>query len=1354
MQIGQMKKRNSHVESSLRHEVEKLRERAAKDALSGLLNRDTTEQCIKRRLSELGPDDTCALFIVDLDDFKRVNDMLGHRAGDQAIRQSGKYLSQLFREEDIVGRLGGDEFIVFLSGKVTERLVRKKGKEISQALQFVMGSNINLSASTGIYLAAGKGQHFEGMYQLADLALYKAKKSGKHRFCIKRSSGVVEESSETAQPVNTIPLSGLLEYMDSGVALLEMGETVELIYVSPSFCRNLGVDPPKYTMPRPLSQIVHPGDLSAFEQDLRQSLQDQRPVDRAYRISRDGENWAWWHIRAVEVPFESKLPVMLVTTTDISRYKENMLQLQETNRRLQTAFDQTPQGMWEVDVKSRVFHLYEGRQGEAPLPQTLTFQFPGELISEGWIHRDSAALFERFAQELMAGQGQGYGNFVVRSPDQGTYSWASFSYRMLFDDAGRPLRAVGIVENTPQDSADQNAMEFLQHPLPEALVPGLVLSLKADLTANCIHQLWLEGKDLGRQLEGAACDQLLQGEHAKLFLEEDRQSWSSLFQREELLARYEAGERWLSGEYRRVDGGGGVRWVRHIAHLAKEPETGHVYLFQYDICQDRQRQWEQQLPDGLQRIPDTTLYEKMSMGKLVEEWLDKNGGESAVFAMIRIQGLEYLLDGNEQHRVRAAIFQAIPAALGCGCFVGRYSRSQLAVFFPEASSNGELRKRLEEAIAFVRLGLGDSIPGGALRFVTAVVRASSVGGSYQEMTFQAGRLCKLWHGVTSDTVALLEEEDGLVLQQLRQGEQREQIISQGELQHPLTEEEKNVMFQCVTAMLGSASLEQSVRQVLSQVGKYYQADRVYLLTLQGEDETLEMPYQWTNSKKSSSGSVAGMKLSRIPVLRHCYKAREPVCLTRNRSAVSERKDREQEPWRFVVHPLMQEGTFLGFFCLENPREHASHMALLSQLMPYLLQERLRFSGKLGGPGVGMLDNMENLLSYTEVVYSLNSDRYQSLGAVSVDIPNLSALNSSKGFAYGSQVLWYVAKALTEVFGSSLLFRTWDAEFVAFCPNVSEQVFDSRCSRLIAAIRRRYPREVRIGSAWSEGSFVGKELTEKARAAMRNIPVDSVPTVEPSKSVVEDLIKLGRFTLYLQPQIDVRTGGLVRAEALVRGMDENGKLIPPDKFIHAMEKAGSVRELDLFMLDKSLALMNDWQEKGLGVVPLAVNFSRVTLFDPSALRTLLELQSRYPHLPHGALELEITESAGSVDLDQLQQVMERFRELGVSFALDDFGSQYSNLALFANVRFDTVKLDRSLITRLVGNPIIRTLVKDLVDICQTYGRNCVAEGVETKDQVDSLLEMGCHCIQGFFYDKPMPAEKFEEKYLRTASDSNR
>lgn len=179
MQIRHKEQTATQTENSLQHEVERLREQAAKDALSGLLNRDTVERCIKRRLAEMEPEDSCALFIVDLDDFKRVNDTLGHRAGDQAIRQSGKYLSQLFRASDIVGRLGGDEFMVFLSGNVTERLVRKKGREICQTLQFAVGDSplVNLSASAGGYLSTGKGQHFEGMYQLADLALYKAKKA-------------------------------------------------------------------------------------------------------------------------------------------------------------------------------------------------------------------------------------------------------------------------------------------------------------------------------------------------------------------------------------------------------------------------------------------------------------------------------------------------------------------------------------------------------------------------------------------------------------------------------------------------------------------------------------------------------------------------------------------------------------------------------------------------------------------------------------------------------------------------------------------------------------------------------------------------------------------------------------------------------------------------------------------------------------------------------------------------------------------------------------------------------------------------------------------------------------------------
>lgn len=168
---------------SLQRQFAELQERASKDALSGLLNRATAEQYINQRLSQMEQEDLCALFIIDLDNFKTVNDTMGHQAGDQAIRLAARVLSGLFRATDIVGRLGGDEFLVFLCGQITEKLVRRKGRELCQKLQLALGSTpaVTVTASVGIYLS-GKAQNFEQLYRSADLALYKAKKTASTAF--------------------------------------------------------------------------------------------------------------------------------------------------------------------------------------------------------------------------------------------------------------------------------------------------------------------------------------------------------------------------------------------------------------------------------------------------------------------------------------------------------------------------------------------------------------------------------------------------------------------------------------------------------------------------------------------------------------------------------------------------------------------------------------------------------------------------------------------------------------------------------------------------------------------------------------------------------------------------------------------------------------------------------------------------------------------------------------------------------------------------------------------------------------------------------------------------------------------
>ena len=404
--------------------------------------------------------------------------------------------------------------------------------------------------------------------------------------------------------------------------------------------------------------------------------------------------------------------------------------------------------------------------------------------------------------------------------------------------------------------------------------------------------------------------------------------------------------------------------------------------------------------------------------------------------------------------------------------------------------------------------------------------------------------------------------------------------------------------------------------------------------------------------------------------------------------------------------------------------------------------------------------LPDLNAYLEALHTLTSRHYSSLGVVCLDIPGLSLHSGRRSsFDSGSRMLWYTAHTLEEIFGPALLFRTREAEFTVFYPNTTREVFLACCGRLRSILQRRYPRQMRIGRAWAEGEFAGRQLVKKAQASMHLEIVLSEGDGEQAsgiedRSSVGEAVRDGGFTVYYQPKIDIRTGALSGAEALVRGVGEDGVIIPPSQFIPYLEDAGSIRELDLFVLEQSLAHADRWRASGLGILPVSVNLSRTTLAHPATLAAVLAIQSRYPDLPGTALELEITERGDRLGTSELRHYVERFRSCGLRMSLDDFGSQYANLSLFATAKFETVKLDKSLIDNLGGNLISRMLVRDLVEICQTCGMTCVAEGVETQEQIAALLEMGGVYAQGFYYDCPLPPDAFERKYLQGCTTSRK
>lgn len=1345
---------------SLQHQVEELREQAFKDALSGLLNRSAAEQYIKERLETMSPGDYCAMFIIDLDDFKLVNDTLGHQAGDEAIHQAAQILSSMFRASDIIGRLGGDEFIVFLSGAVTESLVRKKATAICKNLQMALGNGpvVNLTASVGVHIAAGNSEHFEGLYQSADLALYRAKKAGKHGFCVKHSEGAFPES-EVFRPVNTIPLTGLLEYMDSGVALLEMGTTIHLLYVSPSFCRILGVHSQAFTMPKCLDELVHPDDRLGLEHALRDGLEKGCVAEYTHRVSSNGRDWSWWHIRAIHIEYNNPYPVMLVTTTDISQFKENERRLEEINQRLQVAFEQTTQGMWEVDIQTQKFSFFDHNGQFDPLPGHCAL-FPSDLITSGWIHPNSIPRFREFAKELLEGRVQGYGNFIVQDLDTGCYGWVALSYRTLFDEVGRPSKAVGIVENFPRNFVRDEARSVLKRPIPSALVNDLMAGLRANLTQDTVQELWVEGRSQGWKGQEDLCSQVLQRAAGKLFNKNEQALLAPYFQRNALLEMYHQGQRWISLEYQRVDAGGNIHRVNHVANLVEDPLTRDVFLFLYISQLDWRHDLEQQANGQILRDPATGLYHLNSVRSLAEVYLRRRDQDGCAVAVLQMGGLIKLYDGDpagleQGHRY---LVTALSVALGNRCLLGQYSADQILIFFPHALAKYELRERLEEAFAFTRLVLAGALPTDGLRFVAGVVMETSGMINYSAMAAQASNLCHLWRSAASDTVAFPHEDDDWGWTELQASPQDYRVtVHHTEMERPLSEGEKDVAFHCVSAMLSADSLETSLRSVLNYIGAYYHADRVYILILAENRHAITMPYEWTSpTKHSIQQAVLGAKVDRFPILQRCIEEQAPVFLTRTQSISLQGEPVTERPWYFTAFPLIEKDTTLGFLCIENSQEHPADAALFSVLIPYILQERERFhhmDNPQVEPAASNLLALPNLRAYMEVIYTLNSDRYSAMGAVCLDIPNLSAINSTQGFEYGSKLLWYVAKTLASHFGPGWIFRTWDAEFVALCPNTTQQVFVGRCTRLRSVLQRRYPKELRMGYTWADGVFHAKTLVIEARALMRR---ERIHTSENAEGItlgsshyrsISEAAQSGRIAIFLQPKIQMHTGTLFGAEALVRGIDEDGSILPPSHFIETLEQNGCIRDLDLYVLDRTLAIIDRWREQGLGIVPTSVNLSRLTLFSPTALASILAIQSRYPDIPAEALELEITESVGDVETNELRAVVDQFRQYGLRFSLDDFGSKYANLPIFTNVRFDTVKLDRSLITELADNPINRMLIQDIIQICQTCGMTCIAEGVENPEQISALQEIGCDYAQGFYYDQPIPADQFEQKYLR-------
>ena len=393
----------------------------------------------------------------------------------------------------------------------------------------------------------------------------------------------------------------------------------------------------------------------------------------------------------------------------------------------------------------------------------------------------------------------------------------------------------------------------------------------------------------------------------------------------------------------------------------------------------------------------------------------------------------------------------------------------------------------------------------------------------------------------------------------------------------------------------------------------------------------------------------------------------------------------------------------------------------------------------------------------------------------IDIDNFKLVNELIGYAKGSLVLKYVSNILNQAINANeYIARVENDRFALILNAADQEKFNQRIQRILDSLEHIHADPSLqliegITIVYSCGIYpiMDENLTLDALLARANLALgiakrkrfssyayyDAALHLEMhQRKELEDRFATalwhGEFIIYLQPKYRVDTLALAGAEALVRWQHPSRGLLNPGQFIPYLEENGSITQLDNYVFEQVCFLERRWMDEGYAPFPISVNVSQVHLLSPRLFANYDSILHTY-HIPKGILELEITETAFSNNPDNIRQAVVRLKERGLLVSMDDFGTGYSTLNMLKDVEVDILKIDRKFLQEFEAGGKSETVIRHVLELAADLGMTVVAEGVESKAQMDFLKTVNCQLVQGFLFAKPMPVADFEK--LLAASD---
>ncbi|BBP03267.1 hypothetical protein TPL01_06920 [Sulfuriferula plumbiphila] len=430
-------------------------------------------------------------------------------------------------------------------------------------------------------------------------------------------------------------------------------------------------------------------------------------------------------------------------------------------------------------------------------------------------------------------------------------------------------------------------------------------------------------------------------------------------------------------------------------------------------------------------------------------------------------------------------------------------------------------------------------------------------------------------------------------------------------------------------------------------------------------------------------------------------------------------------------------------------------------------EQLAFYDPLTG-----LPNRTLFMDRLKQVLAVAQRHGQRVAILFMDLNRFKEINDTQGHNVGDQVLIEVARRFQATTrGEETLARLGGDEFVVIAEEADQAAATLIAKRLqqalaepIAAKGQTFTLGVSIGIAFhpEDGATI-EDLLKRADIAMYRAkafggghrfyqPEMSVGLAERMQLAknLSRALNAGNLELHYQPQVNLKTGTLIGAEALLRWNDPERGWVSPAEFISIAEERGMIGALGKWLAGKACRQMKDWQEAGLNFPGrLAVNLAAQQL-EEAGIAGKLQAIVRAAGLTPACLELELTESSLMRNVEQAIVVMEALKTAGFALAIDDFGTGYSSLTYLKRLPADKLKIDMSFVRDMLQDRNDYTIVATIIGMAHSLGLKALAEGAEQAEQAETLLALGCDEAQGYYFGHPETAEIFAQKWLRTGA----